>query len=69
MADDVPKALLTRRHQMYPRLDEAELFRVHRFGANRQYEQGEFLTRIGEAEPGMFIVLSGSVNVFQPVVD
>ena len=32
MADDAPSELLTRRHQMFPVLTEAEIARIRRFG-------------------------------------
>jgi len=77
MHDDAPQLLATRRHQMYLRLDEAELERVHRFAELQTYRPGEHLTRVGVPTRGMFVILEGTVAVVQrdglghstPIVD
>lgn len=77
MHDDAPQLLATRRHQMYPRLDEAELERVYRFAELQTYRAGEHLTRVGVPTRGMFVILEGTVAVVQrdglghstPIVD
>ena len=65
MHDDTPQALSTRRHQMYARLDEAEIERVRRFGTLQAYRPGEYLTSIGLPTRGMFVMLTGTVTVIQ----
>src|SRR5258706_5319850 len=41
----------TRRHQMFPTLEPAEIERVRRFGKVRSYGVGEALARVGEVGP------------------
>jgi thioredoxin reductase (NADPH) len=63
MADDAPSELLSRRHQMFPVLTEAELVRIGRYGSAKTFAPGSYLLRAGEASPGMFVVLVGTVAV------
>jgi thioredoxin reductase (NADPH) len=70
MPDDLieaaPRAPLNPRHaQMFPRLTEAEIDRLRRFGAARTYRDHEALFLSGEPGPGMFIVLDGQVAITQ----
>src|SRR5438094_7303915 len=65
MADDAPSELLTRRHQMFPVLTDAEIARIRRFGTVRHYRRGERLFAVGEPGPGMFVVLKGVVAISQ----
>jgi len=65
MADDAPSELLSRRHQMFPLLSEAELVRVHRFGTLQAHPRGTRLVTAGEPSPGMFVVLEGNLAVSQ----
>jgi thioredoxin reductase (NADPH) len=58
-----PSIIDTRRHQMFPTLEPAEIERVRRFGEARSYADGEALARVGEVGPGLFIILSGAVEV------
>src|SRR5580698_10210144 len=53
----------TRREQMFPTLAMADIDRLRRFGSPRQFKPGEFLKRVGEVAPGLFVVLSGEVRV------
>ena len=55
----------TRRHQMFPVLDGAEIERVRRFGKTRSYEAGEALVKVGEAGHGLTIILTGKVEITQ----
>ena len=57
--------LSTRRHQMFPQLTDDEIARLARFGERQHWAAGEMLFRTGETGPGMFVLLSGSVKVFQ----
>src|SRR5262245_51034882 len=65
MYSDAPQVLTTRRHQMYPRLDESEIERVRRFGELQSYGPGKYLTSIGVPTRGMFVILEGTVTVIQ----
>ena len=65
MADDAPSELLSRRHQMFPVLSEAEMARMERFGARQSHATGARLITAGEAGAGLFVVLSGVVAVSQ----
>ena len=53
----------TRREQMFPKLDPPEIDRLRRFGLVRRYAAGEALFVTGEAAPGMFVLIKGSVRV------
>lgn len=67
----------TRRAQMFPRLEPAEVDRLRRFGRVIRAEAGEALARSGVAAPGLFVVLAGRVaisrrdahNERQPIVE
>ena len=58
-----PPVLLTRREQMYFTLTEEEIARLRRFGKARRYAPGDYLIHAGETGLGMFVILSGFVNV------
>ncbi|MEO8421341.1 MAG: FAD-dependent oxidoreductase [Hyphomicrobium sp.] len=55
----------TRGAQMFPSLLSEEIDRVRRFGEDRSFATGEALARVGELTPGLMIILSGKVDVFQ----
>jgi thioredoxin reductase (NADPH) len=55
----------TRYDQMFPTLEPAEIERLRRFGETRTYGAGERLVATGEVSPGMFVILSGEVDVTQ----
>lgn len=61
----VPKQSIveTRRDQIFPRLDDAEVERLRRFGEERSYAAGEYVVRTGEVSPGLVVILSGEVGV------
>ena len=65
MADDAPSELLSRRHQMFPVLTDAEMARMHRFGSVQAHPAGARLITAGEPAPGMFVVLKGVIAVSQ----
>lgn len=56
----------TRRDQVFPVLNAAEIQRLHRFGEVRRYEAGEALWRIGEVGHGLTVVLAGRLEISQP---
>jgi thioredoxin reductase (NADPH) len=53
----------TRRHQMFPTLEAAEIERVRRFGKVRCYGDGEALATVGEKGLGLIVILAGKVDV------
>ena len=56
-------ALASRFHQMFPVLSAAEIDRVRRFGEVRRFPAGELLFQVGEAVPGMYVILAGRVAI------
>jgi thioredoxin reductase (NADPH) len=65
MTGVVAGGLANRLPQMFPALVDAEMARMHRFGAVRHYPAGKPLYRAGDRSPGMFVVLSGTVTISQ----
>jgi thioredoxin reductase (NADPH) len=65
MDAEAPSELLSRRHQMFPLLGDADIARMQRFATLLAAETGTRLFSAGEAAPGMFVVLSGAVEVSQ----
>jgi thioredoxin reductase (NADPH) len=65
MAEDAPSELLSRRHQMFPVLTDAEIDRIRRFGSAQSFSDGTRLVTAGQPGLGMFIVLSGLLRVSQ----
>lgn len=67
----------TRRAQMFPRLQAAEIDRLRRFGQVIQAQPGEALATSGVPSPGLFVILAGRVaisrrdahNESQPIVE
>ncbi|MET0925039.1 MAG: FAD-dependent oxidoreductase [Xanthobacteraceae bacterium] len=55
----------TRRHQMFPILEPAEIERVRRFGKVRAYRAGEALATVGEVGLGLTVILAGKVDITQ----
>jgi thioredoxin reductase (NADPH) len=55
----------TRREQVFPVLEPAEIERLRRFGTPRSYAPGEALIRIGEAGHGLMLIVTGEVEVVQ----
>ena len=48
---------------MFPLLDDAQIERLASIGARRKFEPGEIVFDLGSEDHGMFIVLSGSIEV------
>jgi thioredoxin reductase (NADPH) len=62
----VPQSIIdTRRHQMFPVLESADIERVRRFGKVRFYHAGEALVEVGNVGPGLTIILTGRVDITQ----
>ena len=55
----------TRAAQMFPTLSEAEIARLHRLGAVREFAAGEALAKVGQTGLGLTIILSGHVAITQ----
>jgi thioredoxin reductase (NADPH) len=53
----------TRRHQIFPVLELAEIDRLRRFGTGHSYADGEPVARVGETDHGLSIVLAGTIEV------
>lgn len=57
--------LETRRHQMFPQMDERDIARLRRFGEVRHFTDGEMILKAGEVGPGLAFVLHGKIDVRQ----
>jgi len=66
MSESRPDTLATRGDQMFLRFTDAEIERLSRFGELHGYRAGEMLARVGEAGPGVMLILSGQVEVTRP---
>lgn len=53
----------TRRDQMFPVFEPSDIAKLRRFGAVRTYRATEALAEVGKVTLGMFVVLSGEVEV------
>ena len=65
MAAGPQSTIDTRRHQMFPMLEPAEIERLRRFGEVRSFATGEPLAKVGEAGLGLTIILTGEVEISQ----
>ena len=63
MAVPTPSPVDTRRDQMYPMLEPAEIERLRRFGEVRSYEAGEALATVGAVDHGVAVILAGHVDI------
>ncbi len=62
--EDAPfSPLETRAHQMFPKLTDAEIMRMRRFGTIEQWKAGESMFRMGDVGRGMVVVLEGHVRI------
>ena len=55
----------TRRPQMFPTLELAEIERLRRFSEARCYAAGEALVKVGDVGRGLTVILAGKVDVTQ----
>jgi thioredoxin reductase (NADPH) len=60
-----PSIIDTRRGQMFPVLEAAEIERVRRFGSVRCFGTGEALVKAGEVGSGLSIILEGQIEAIQ----
>jgi thioredoxin reductase (NADPH) len=58
-------SLQSRMHQMFPQLSEAEIARMRPFGEPRHVEAGETLIRMGQPSAGMWVILSGVMQILR----
>jgi thioredoxin reductase (NADPH) len=58
-----PSIFHARHDQMFPTFDASDIAKLRRFGIRRSYSAGEALVEVGKVSPGMFVVLSGEVDV------
>jgi thioredoxin reductase (NADPH) len=65
MSEPTQSIIDTRRPQMFPDLEPAEIERVRRFGEVRAYGAGEALYKVGKVGQGLIIILSGKVDITQ----
>ena len=65
MTEPLGDTYASRGPQMFLRFTDEEIARLSRFGEPRSYRKGDMLARIGEAGPGLMLILSGSVEVTQ----
>ena len=63
MAAPIRSIADTRGDQMFPRLDEAEIGRMRRFGEVRRFEVDEALSHVGQVGLGICVVLAGAVEI------
>ena len=55
--------LESRRAQAFPVLSDADIGRIRRFGNERQYKAGEYVTHAGGKTDGLVLVLSGNIRI------
>ncbi|HEX4177200.1 MAG TPA: cyclic nucleotide-binding domain-containing protein, partial [Rhizomicrobium sp.] len=60
-----PTILETRRHQMFPQLDERDVAHLRRFGEICHFPDGTFIMKAGEVAAGLAFILKGSIDVRQ----
>jgi thioredoxin reductase (NADPH) len=65
MSDSPASIIETRRDQVLPHLDEADIERAWRFGEVRHFVAGEVFAEAGEVGIGLAIILSGIVDVYR----
>ena len=63
MAEPTQTLVDSRRPQIYPTLEPAEIERLRRFGEVRSYAAGEALATVGGVDHGLAIILAGHVDV------
>ena len=65
MAQPPQTIIATRAAQMFPKLSEAEVERLRRFGEVRSFDEGQALQKVGESGHGLTIFLSGQAEISQ----
>jgi thioredoxin reductase (NADPH) len=65
MPQSVRPLIETRRDQMFPVLEPAEIEQLARFGERRSYAMREHVVETGEVALGVFVILKGRIEVTQ----
>src|SRR5438105_15705330 len=65
MSQSAHPIIMARRDQMFPKLAQADIDRLRRFGEAKSYATGERIVKAGEVAPGVIVILSGRVEVTQ----
>jgi thioredoxin reductase (NADPH) len=65
MTDTRSTLIAERGAQMFPRLTDAEIARLAKFGEPRGYRAGETVAHVGDVGVGLTLVLSGQIEVTQ----
>ncbi|HEY2009152.1 MAG TPA: FAD-dependent oxidoreductase [Rhizomicrobium sp.] len=60
-----PTILETRRHQMFPHLEERDIANLRRFGEVCHFPDGALIMKAGEVAAGLALILKGFVDVCQ----
>jgi thioredoxin reductase (NADPH) len=60
-----PTVIETRRHQMFPHLEEQDIARLRRFGEVCHFRDGTLIMKAGEIAAGLAFILKGAVDVRQ----
>ena len=55
-----------RRRQMFPKLTDAQIARIARHATRRSVAAGETLFKQGDLKVGLFVVLSGALEIAKP---
>lgn len=55
-----------RREQMFPTLTPSQMARIAAAGKKHSVEAGQMLIKQGEVAAGLFVVVSGEINIIQP---
>src|SRR5262245_6028589 len=63
MSGPTPSIIETRRHQVFPTLEPAEIERLRRFGEICRCGAGEAVASVGDVARGMVIILAGKIDV------
>jgi thioredoxin reductase (NADPH) len=63
MSNSTASVLETRRAQAFPILQEADITRLRRFGTERHYKEGDYVTRAGRKSDGLVLVISGQIRI------
>jgi len=60
---EMTSTIETRRHQMFPKMDERDIARLRRFGEVRHFAPGAAIMKAGEVAEGLAVVLKGVIDV------
>src|SRR5687767_12734497 len=69
MGEPTPSIRDTRADQMFLQLTPAQVDRLRRFGEIRRYAEGDSVVQVGETGHGLYVVLSGAIEVSERAGD